>query len=64
MRSYILTRRERTIIDRFLKGKIPLTDRGLSQIRTRLKTSTLTGDLDLLMDLRQALAKSKPTIST
>jgi len=64
MRYYIFTKRERTIIEKFLSGKIPLTDRGLSQIRTRLKGSQLSSDLDLLNRLREALAKSESTSST
>jgi hypothetical protein len=63
MRYYIFTKRERTIVQQFLSGKIPVTDRALSQIRTRLKQSSLLDDVELFSNLQRALAKSESASS-
>ena len=56
MRNYIFTKRERRIVEAFLDGKIPITDRGLSQLRTRIKSSGLAKDVDLFTRLREAVS--------
>ncbi len=53
MRTYIFTGRERKIIQSFIDGKIPLSDRKLSQIRTRIREPDLVVDVKLLFKLRE-----------
>ena len=66
MRGYIFTDRERRIVRDFLEGKIGITHRGLSQIRTRLKRfePSLLRDIEILNRLRRRLAESEATVST
>jgi hypothetical protein len=64
MRLYIFTKRERTIVEQFVSGKIPVTNRVLSQIRTRLKSSSLFSDVELFTSLQKALAKSESATAT
>jgi hypothetical protein len=64
MRLYVFTKRERAIVERFLNGRIPITDRALSQIRTRLKQSRLHEDVELFLKFEKTLAKSELAVST
>jgi hypothetical protein len=64
MRLYVFTKRERAIVERFLNGTIPITDRALSQLRTRLKQSRLHDDVELFLKFEKALAKFDSAVST
>jgi hypothetical protein len=64
MRLYVFTKRERAIVERFLNGTIPITDRALSQIRTRLKQSRLHKDVELFLKFDKALTESESAVST
>ena len=56
MRTYIFTKRERTIIQDFLDRKITLRNPALRQIRTRINTTTLSNDVKLYITLRVAIS--------
>lgn len=52
MRTYIFTDRERRIIQRFLSGRIRMTDIDLSKIRSRMKLfEKLKNDIFLYLEL-------------
>ncbi|UCB60934.1 MAG: hypothetical protein JSW72_02425 [Candidatus Bathyarchaeota archaeon] len=52
MRAYIFTDRERRIIQRFLSGRIMMTNRDLSKIRSRMKHfEKLKNDVFLYLEL-------------
>jgi hypothetical protein len=65
VRTYIFTDRERRVISAFLRGKIPINDAALEQIRSRVKSfNELSGDLELYLRLREATstASTKPSL--
>ena len=69
MRTYIFTDRERRIVQSFLGGKIGITDRGLSKIRSRIKLfSRLKDDIFLYLEFYDMLllrtAESSDTAAT
>ncbi len=52
MRTYIFTDRERRIIQRLLSGKIKMTDRDLSKIKSRMKLfERLKNDIFLYLEM-------------
>ncbi|UCE96198.1 MAG: hypothetical protein JSV51_00895 [Candidatus Bathyarchaeota archaeon] len=52
MRTYIFTDRERRIIQGFLSGKIEMTNRDLSKVRSRVKLfERLKNDIFLYLEL-------------
>ena len=56
MRTYIFTDKERRIIQRFLNGRIKLTDRDLSKIRSRIKLfNRLRNDIFLYLEFYDRL---------
>jgi hypothetical protein len=69
LRTYIFTDRERRIIQSFLGGKIGITDRDLSKIRSRIKLfSRLKDDIFLYLEFYDMLllrtAESYETATT
>jgi hypothetical protein len=64
MRTYIFTTRERTFIRECLNGKLSLTDRAVSQIRTRMKANTILNDVALFNQLQALAIKPKSTPKT
>jgi hypothetical protein len=63
MRAYIFTERERKIIQAFFEGRVSLTNRAFSQIRTRIKLPTLKSDVELYLALERRLAEPKTAVS-
>jgi hypothetical protein len=56
LRTYIFTDRERRIIQKFLGGKIAITDRDLSKIRSRIKLfSRLKDDIFIYLEFYDML---------
>jgi len=52
MRTYIFTDRERRMVQNFLGGRIGMTDRDLSKIRSRIKTfDRLKNDVFVYLEL-------------
>ncbi|MGD8545068.1 MAG: hypothetical protein PVH12_02730 [Candidatus Bathyarchaeota archaeon] len=52
MRTYIFTERERRIIQNFLGGRIKMTDRDLSKIKSRIKLfNRLKNDVFIYLEL-------------
>jgi len=58
MRTYIFIERERKIIQSFVDGKIPLTNRELTKIRTTIREPKLFVDVKLLFTLRDQVEAS------
>lgn len=62
MRTYIFTAKERKVIRGFLVGKVVAKDHAVRVIASRVRVfKELAGDVDLYLELRSRLAKSKPT---
>jgi len=52
MRTYIFTDRERRIVQNFLGGRIRMTDRDMSKIKSRIKLSSrLKDDVFIYLEL-------------
>ncbi|UCG45690.1 MAG: hypothetical protein JSV58_02635 [Candidatus Bathyarchaeota archaeon] len=56
MRTYVFTDRERRIVQSFLNEKIPMNDRNLSKVRSRIKLfDRLRSDIFLYLEFYDSL---------
>jgi hypothetical protein len=62
MRTYIFTRRERRILNRWLDGDLTLKDIRLQKVLSRVRLfKVLAGDIELYLKVRSRLAEPKTT---
>jgi len=65
LRSYIFTASEREAIFGFLEGRVNTSNAVFRRLVIRMREfKRLSEDVDLYLRLKDALAKSKPAVST